>query len=131
MEGKDIKLFIYYLHLPIRVVHILGLDHIQCIHHYVYVDIPHSLDGRATACNSGDLGSIPGLGRPPGEGNGNPLQYSCLGNTMDRGVWWTVVHGVAKSQTRLSGRYTHKSYSVYTSFSSVQSLSHVRLFATP
>ena len=43
-----------------------------------------------------DTGSIPGLGRFPGEGNGNPLQYSCQGNPMDRGAWWAVVHGVAK-----------------------------------
>ena len=59
-------------------------------------------DGKASACNAGDLGSIPGSGRSPGEGHGNPLQYSCLGNPMDRGDWWTTVHGVAKSQTRLS-----------------------------
>ena len=52
--------------------------------------------------NAGDLGSIPGLGRPPGEGNDNPLQYSCLGNPMDRGVWQSIVHGAAKNQTRLS-----------------------------
>ena len=44
----------------------------------------------------GVVGSIPGLGRSPGEGNGNPLQYSCLGNPMDRGLWWAAVHGVAK-----------------------------------
>ena len=50
----------------------------------------------------GDLGSIPGSGRFPGEGNGNPLQYSCLENPMDRGAWWATVHGVAKSQTRLN-----------------------------
>ena len=49
--------------------------------------------------NVGDLGLIPGLGRSPGEGNGNPLQYSCLGNSMDKGAWWATVHGVAKSQT--------------------------------
>ena len=48
-----------------------------------------------------DLGSIPGLGRSPGEGNGNPLQYSCLENPVDRGAWWVTVHGVAKSQTKL------------------------------
>ena len=46
--------------------------------------------------NVGDLGSIPGLGRSPGEGNGNPLQYSCLGSPMDRGAWWAPVHGVSK-----------------------------------
>ena len=44
---------------------------------------------------AGDAGSIPGLGRSPGEGNGNPLQYSCLDNPMDRGAWWVIVHGVA------------------------------------
>ena len=49
-----------------------------------------------------DLGSIPGLGRPSGGGNGTPLQYSCLENPMDRGAWWAAVHGVARSQTRLS-----------------------------
>ena len=52
--------------------------------------------------NAGDLNSVPGWGRSPGEGNGNPLQYSCLENSKDRGAWWTTVHGVEKSQTRLS-----------------------------
>ena len=55
-----------------------------------------------SACNAGDLGSIPGSGRSTGEGNGNPLQYSCLENPMDGGAWWATVHGVTKSQTRLS-----------------------------
>ena len=63
---------------------------------------PGGSDGKLSACNAGDLGSIPGSGRSPGEGNGNPLQYSCLENSMDRGVWWATVHRVAKSQTRLS-----------------------------
>ena len=49
-----------------------------------------------------NTGSIPGSGRSPGVGNGNPLQYSCLENSMDRGTWWATVHGVAKSQTQLS-----------------------------
>ena len=57
---------------------------------------------KASACNAGDLGSIHGLGRSPGEGNGNPLQYSCLENPMDGGAWWAAVHGVAKSWTQLS-----------------------------
>ena len=52
--------------------------------------------------NAGDLGSNPGSGRSPGEGNGNPLQYSCLENPMDRGAWWAAVHGVSKSRIRLS-----------------------------
>ena len=50
-----------------------------------------------TPCNAGDAGPIPGLGRSPGEENGNPLQYSCLENPMDRGAWWAIVHGVAES----------------------------------
>ena len=53
----------------------------------------------ANAENSRDAGSVPGSGRSPGGGNGNPLQYAYLGNPMDRGAWWAAVHGVAKSQT--------------------------------
>ena len=60
------------------------------------------LDSKESACNAGDPGSIPGSGRSPGEGNDNPLPYSCLGNPMDRGAWWATVHGVTKSQTQLS-----------------------------
>ena len=63
---------------------------------------PGGSDGKEIACNAGDLGLIPGSGRPPGEGNGNPLQYSCLENPMVRGAWRSTVHGVAKSWTRLS-----------------------------
>ena len=63
---------------------------------------PAGSDGNASACNTGDPGLIPGLGRFPGEGNGYPLQYSWLKNTMDRGVWQATVHGVAKSRTQLS-----------------------------
>ena len=66
---------------------------------------PWWLRGKESSCNAGDTGdtdSIPGLGRSSGGRNGNPLQYSCLGNPMDRGAWWAIVHGVAKSQTRLS-----------------------------
>ena len=61
---------------------------------------------KASACNAGDLGSISGSGSSPGEGNGNPLQYSCLENPKDGGAWWATVHGVAKSRTRLSD-YIH------------------------
>ena len=56
----------------------------------------------AIAGDAGDVGLIPGWGRSPGVGNGNPLQYSCMGDPMDRETWWVTVHGVAKSQTRLS-----------------------------
>ena len=56
-------------------------------------------EGTESACNAGDMDSIPGLGRSPGEGNGDPLQYSGLENSLDRGAWRATVHGVTKSQT--------------------------------
>ena len=59
----------------------------------------HISVSKEPACNAGDPGLIPGLGRSPAEGNGNPLQYSCLENPMDRGACWATVHKVAKSQT--------------------------------
>ena len=65
---------------------------------------------KASACNAGDLSLIPGSGGSPGEGNGNPFQYSCLENPMDGGAWWATVHGVAKSQTRLSDFTFHKGW---------------------
>ena len=64
--------------------------------------LPWWLRWLSISYNAGDMGSIPGSGRSPGEGNGNPLQYSCLENPMDRRAWQVTVHGVAKSQTRLS-----------------------------
>ena len=63
---------------------------------------PGDSDDKESACNAGDLGSIPWLGRFPGEGDGNPLQYSCLENPMDGGAWLATVRGVAKSRTRLN-----------------------------
>ena len=69
-----------------------------CIQIKVY-DFPSGSDGKESAFNAGDLGSIPGLGRYPGEENVNPLQYSCLENSMDRGAWWATVHGLSKSWT--------------------------------
>ena len=69
---------------------------------YVVRGFPCGSDSNESACKSGDLGSIPGSRRSPGEGNGYPLQYSSLENPMDRGAWRATVHGVAKSQTRLS-----------------------------
>ena len=66
------------------------------------MSFPGSSVGKEFASNAGDWGSIPETGRSPGEGNGKPLQYSCLKNPMDRGDWWATVHGVTKSQTQLS-----------------------------
>ena len=67
------------------------------------MDCCHSIEGfpggsvvKNLPANAEDVGSVPGSGRSPGEGNGNPLKYSCLGNPMDRGAWWATVHGVAK-----------------------------------
>ena len=68
----------------------------------LFLGLPGGSDGKMSACNEADPGSIPGLGRSPGEGNGNPLQYSCLENPMDGGALEATVHGVAESQTRLS-----------------------------
>ena len=70
------------------------------------IGLPGGSEVKASARNAEDLGSIPGSGRSPGEGNGNPLQYSCLENPTDGGAWWATVHGVTKSQTRLSD-FTH------------------------
>ena len=71
------------------------------------MDFPGGSDGKASVYNAGDPGSIPGMGRSPGEGNGTPLQYSCLENPMDGGAWEAAVHGVAKSWTRLSDFTSH------------------------
>ena len=86
----------------------VGLGHpIHSICHCLAEGFPGGSEVKVSACNAGDLGSIPGLGRSPGEGNGNPLQYSCLENPMHGGAWWaTLVHGVAKSRTLLSD-FTH------------------------
>ena len=76
---------------------------------------PGGSDSKVSVCSAGDPSSIPGLGRSPGEGNGSPLQYSCLENALDGGAWQATVHGVAKSQTRLSDftftfTFTFRSY---------------------
>ena len=67
---------------------------------------PGGSDCKGSACNEGDLGLIPGMGRSPGEGNGNPLQYSGLENPMDGGAWWATVRGVTKSQRHNSATNT-------------------------
>ena len=69
---------------------------------YIWMGFPGGVLVKCPPANTGDKGSIPRSGRFPEVGNGNPLQYSCLGNPMDSGAWWATVHGVAKSQTQLS-----------------------------
>ena len=68
----------------------------------LFLGFPGGSDGKESSCNAGDLGLIPGLGRSPGIGHGNPLQYSCLESSMDRGPWWATVHWITKSRTQLS-----------------------------
>ena len=72
---------------------------------YKYLGFPDTSDGRESAFNAGNPGSIPGVERSPGEGNSNPLQHSCLENSMDRGYWWVTVHGIKKTWTRLSKKH--------------------------
>ena len=71
-----------------------------CLIFFSLTGFPGGSDSKASAYNAGDPASIPGLGRSPGEGNGNPLQYSCLENLMDRGAWWAAVHGINSKFSR-------------------------------
>ena len=98
-----------FIHSVYRCIHKTKLPYVYA---YVYISInlkykgfPGGSGGKESACNAGDPGSIPGSGGSPGEGNANPLQYSCLGNPMDRGSWWAIAHGVAKSWTQLSDQH--------------------------
>ena len=92
----------------LTVVILLSFFHIF-VFDFLLMTMNHSgvswwLRGKESACSAGDIGdmgSIPGLGRSPGDGHGNPLQYSCLENPMDREAWWATVHRVTKSWTRL------------------------------
>ena len=80
----------------------IGLFQLRIYFKFSLESFPCNLVSKESACSAGDPGSIPDLGRFPGEGNGNPLQYPCLENLMDRGAWWATVHGVSKSRARLS-----------------------------
>ena len=89
----------FYLYFPLKLSY----------YYYYFYSTSYTLGAslvaqmvKASACSAGDLDLIPGSGRSPGEGNGNPLQYSCLENSMNGGAWWAIVHGVSKNQTRLS-----------------------------
>ena len=84
------------------LLHISVCIHIYNSHMYLLEGFPHSSVSKESACNAGDPGSIPGLGRSSGEGNGNPLQYSRLENPMDRGAWWATAQGMARVRHNLA-----------------------------
>ena len=97
--------------IAVIIIRTLGISHLKkclSLQYSIMNSMPYSVlpggsDGKKkkSMCNTGDLGSIPGLGKFPGEENGNPLQDFCLENSVDRGAWWATVHGFTKSQTRL------------------------------
>ena len=100
--------------------------------------LPRWLSGKASACNAGEVGLIPVSGRSPGEGNGNPLKYSSLENSMDRGAWWATVYGAANSQTQLSNLTTTRApcYNCCSILPTVQQFFHsyitfLKTFSTP
>ena len=93
-------IYIIYKHCRQILYHVSHKGNPRILEWVAYpLGFPGGSEIKASACNVGDLGSIPGSGRSPGEGNGNPLQYSCLENPMDRGACWATVHGVAESDT--------------------------------
>ena len=96
------KLFSLHLACHSRPFLCLLCSFLFSSHTVIFEGFPGGLDGKVSACNAGDPGSIPGSGRSPGEGNGNLLQHPFLENPMDGGAWQATVHGVAKSRTRLS-----------------------------
>ena len=93
LKWKHRKIFLLVLFLHQKNFNIILLENLG---------FAAGSDGKESACNAEDSGSIPGSERSPGGGNGNPLQYSCLGNPMDGEAWWAIVHGVTKSWTQMS-----------------------------
>ena len=92
--------FVNIKHLPIPLLPLVTTILLfKYLFIWLYLGLPWWFSGKEPACNAGDLNSIPGLGRAPGEVNGNALQDSCLENSMDRGVWQATVHRVTKSWT--------------------------------
>ena len=104
-----------------------SLCYLVTSHYLSILGFPHSSVGKESSCNAGDLGSIPGLGRSPGEGNGNPLQYFCLENPMDRGTWWSTLHGA----TRVRHDIATKPSSIYFTHDSVYISMLLSQFAPP
>ena len=94
---------IHFFFKPVKLSHLPILFRVRSLPiTSTFEVLPGDSGGKETACNVGDPSSIPRLGGSPGGGSGNPLQYSCLRNFMDRGAWWATVHRVTKSWTRLS-----------------------------
>ena len=94
--------FIYVQHTYFFLLNVISATEFLNHCHSLFLCLrgfPGGSYGKESACNVGDLGLIPGLGRSPGGRHGNPHQYSCLENSMNRGAWWATVHGVPKSQT--------------------------------
>ena len=97
-----------------QVSRIIGTREVcVCVCVCVYKEFPWWLSGKESACSAGDLGLIPGSGRSTGGGHGNPLQYSCLENPMDRGAWRAAVCGVVQSRTQLNQLSSHSTACVY------------------
>ena len=106
-------IYIYiHTHIYLSLLIILSYQIFTFIQHQLAYSMGIPVNGCQTvknpsACNAGDQGSIPGSGRFYGEGNGNPLQYSCLETSGNRGAWWATVHGISKSWTQLSNTHTY------------------------
>ena len=101
-------------------------DTAHTLYIYIYL-LPRWLSGKESACQAGDMGLVPRLGRSSGEGNGNPPQHSCLRNPMDRGAWQAIVHGVTKSRTQCNYTQIHIVTSMYRRSIPVSGLLHVFL----
>ena len=87
---------VQFSHLGYLLFHVFNFFQISVITCRTFLGFPGGSDGKESACNAGDLGSVPRWGRSSGEGNGNLLQYFCLEDPKDRGAWWATVHGVTK-----------------------------------
>ena len=96
------KIFLVISCIDFVTVLIMFMHSIYTLMYNIFIvslGFPGGSDDKESACNAGDLGSITGLGRSPAEGNGYPIQYLCLENSMDRGAWWAAVYGVLQSWT--------------------------------